>query len=260
MDVNSTGIGTGVGSSNQVNAVNNDTTKVNKKTADYGKTIGDPTLSDAGQKYYEQLKKKFGNMDFILVSKDMKEQAKAQAGSFANPQKTVVLIDEEKVEKMATDENFRKQYEGIISNAANNMSAFKQSITSSGAKVKGFGIQVNDGGLTSYFAVLKKGSAAQKQRIAKKAQEKKVAEKEAEKKADKKEQQERLHNRQVDGNDEIDNTEDLDDSDDSDTITLTANSIEELMQKIEDYNMSEKSDNVQTQEEKMVGQHIDFRG
>jgi hypothetical protein len=264
MDMNSTGIGTGVGTSNQVNAASNDTTKVNKKAADYGKTIGKPTLSEAGQKYYEELKKKFGNMDFILVSKDMKEQAKAQAGSYANPQKTVVLIDEEKVEKMATDENFRKQYEGIISNASNNMSAFKQRITSSGAKVKGFGIQVNDGGLTSYFAVLKKGSAAQKQRIAKKAEEKKTAKKEAEKKADKKEELERIHNHQTDDKGDINDINDIDNmddsGDDSDTVTITANSVEELMKKIDDYYMSEKSNQVQTQEEMMVGQHIDFRG
>lgn len=52
------------------------------------------------------MKSKFGNMDFILVSKDMKEQAKAMASSFANPNKMVVLIDEEKLERMATDEAF----------------------------------------------------------------------------------------------------------------------------------------------------------
>jgi hypothetical protein len=53
-------------------------------------------------------------MDFILVSKDMKEMAKANAGSFANPNKMVVLIDEEKIERMAVDEQYRKQYESVI--------------------------------------------------------------------------------------------------------------------------------------------------
>ena len=43
-----------------------------------GKTIGNPKLSDEASKYYEQLKKKYSNMDFILVSKDKKEQAKSQ--------------------------------------------------------------------------------------------------------------------------------------------------------------------------------------
>lgn len=53
-------------------------------------------------------------MDFILVSKDQKANAQANAASYANAGKMVVLIDEEKVERMAADENYRKQYEGII--------------------------------------------------------------------------------------------------------------------------------------------------
>ena len=67
-------------------------------------------------------------MDFILVSADQKEQAKAQAGSYANANKMVVLIDEEKIEKMAEDENYRKQYEGIIANAATGLSSMSSKI------------------------------------------------------------------------------------------------------------------------------------
>ena len=103
-----------------------------KKTADtrkagnYGKTIGQPKLSDKAAKYYEELKKKFSNMDFILVSADQKEAAKAQAGSYANPVKTVVLIDDEKLEKMAEDETFRAQYEGIIRSASSQLNQLKK--------------------------------------------------------------------------------------------------------------------------------------
>ena len=56
-------------------------TRQSSQTKNYGKTIGEPKLSDEAAKYYDQLKSKFGNMDFILVSKDMKEQAKAQAAA-----------------------------------------------------------------------------------------------------------------------------------------------------------------------------------
>ena len=80
-----------------------------KKSKVRGKTIGEPELSDKASKYYEDLKKKYSNMDFVLVSRDQKEFAKAQAGKFANPGKMVVLIDEDKIEKMAEDENYRKQ-------------------------------------------------------------------------------------------------------------------------------------------------------
>ena len=57
-------------------------------------------------------------MNFILVSEDQKENAKANAAGYANSNNMVVLIDEDKIERMASDENYRKQYEGIIANAA----------------------------------------------------------------------------------------------------------------------------------------------
>ena len=155
--------------------VNN--TKADGKVAVNGQTIGNPRLSEKASKYYDQLKKKYSNMNFILVSEDQKEYAKAQASNYANANNMVVLIDEDKIERMAEDENYRKQYEGIIANAASGLSQLGQSIAATGANVKGYGMQVNDGGTASFFAVLKKSGAAQKERIAKKAEQKKEAKK-----------------------------------------------------------------------------------
>ena len=121
-------------------------------------------------------------MNFILVSEDQKEYAKAQASNYANANNMVVLIDEDKIERMAEDENYRKQYEGIIANAASGLSQLGQSIAATGANVKGYGMQVNDGGTASFFAVLKKSGAAQKERKAKKAEQKKEAKKAEERK------------------------------------------------------------------------------
>lgn len=221
-----------------------------RKSGNYGKMIGDAKLSDEGAKYYEELKKKYFNMDFILVSADQKANAQANASSYANSNKMVVLIDEDKIERMATDENYRKQYEAIISNASSGLSQLKSSIASSGlsSSVKGYGMKVNDGGTASFFAVLKKSSADQKARIEKKAEKKKAEKKDAEKKAKKKEKEERLEkSREEDDGDE-------------DTVVITANSIEELMQKINDYAMEERSNNVQIESEKMVGQNVDYKG
>ena len=117
-----------------------ETAQIRGKTADYGRTIGQPELSEKAAKYYEQLKKKYGNYDFILVSRDQKENAKANAAQYANSFKTVVLIDEDKIERMATDEKFRKQYEGILSGAAAQIQQLKTSLQSSGAQVKGYGM------------------------------------------------------------------------------------------------------------------------
>lgn len=227
--------------------------KTEKKTRVYGQTIGKPELSEKAQKYYEELKKKYGDMDFILVSSDMKETAKAQAGKYGKPNRTVVLIDEEKIERMAEDESFRKQYEGILSNARNQISQMQESLKKTGAKVKSFGIQVNDNGTATLFATLEKGRTSQKARMEKSAA-KKAAQKKADKKAaEKKKSEEALEAKRGDRR----KSEDVEEED---TITFSANSMEELMRKVSDFAFMQRSDMVQTEAEKKVGQGFDYRG
>lgn len=214
-----------------------------------GKTIGEPKLSEKAQKYYESLQKKYGNMDFILVSKDMKETAQAQAGKYANPNRTVVLIDEEKIERMATDEAYRKKYEGIISGATAQLEQMKQSIISSGANVKTYGVQINDGGNTSFFAVIDKSLADQRKRIEAKAL-KKAEEK---KKAAKEENAERLERQR-----EKNKPDKVSDKADDELVTVTASSIEELIKKINDTVYVAMSDTAETEAEKKIGRSIDY--
>lgn len=216
--------------------------KDNKKTGRVsGRTVGNVQVSEKAAKYYEQLKAKFSDKEFVLVSSDMKEQAKAHAASFANPNKMVVLIDDEKLEKMAEDENYRAQYEGIIANASSGMAKLQNSLEGSGAKVKGFGMQINDNGLASFFAVLDKAGSDQRARLEKKAQEKK----------DKKTQeQERLEEKRKDK---------AYDARKEELVTITANSIDELLQKINDMIIEDMSDYVQTDAERQVGQGFDMR-
>lgn len=224
-------------------APSNEVTKV-PKTKAQGKTIGQPELSEKAAEYYEKLKKKYGNMDFILVSKDRKEQAKAQAGSYANANKMVVLIDEEKIERMAEDEEYRKQYEGIIRDAATQLPQMQSQLQSTGANVKGYGIQVNDDGTASLFAVIDKSLALQKERIEKNAQEHRDARKADAKKAwdERWEKPDKSHG-----------------TEDENTVTVTASTIEELVQKVNDVVYEGLSDKVQTDWERTVGQHIDYQ-
>ncbi|MBE5905457.1 MAG: hypothetical protein E7277_01515 [Lachnospiraceae bacterium] len=224
-----------------------------KKVGIYGKTVGKPELSKEAEKYYKELKKKFNNMEFILVSKDQKENAKANAASYANPNRPVVLIDEEKVEMMATDEKFRNQYEGIIRNASTGLDKMKTQMESSGANVAGYGMQVKEDGKTDFFAVLKKSSADQKTRIEKKAAANKAAKKAADKKAEKKEAEEKLHKKGKEA-------EKTNEYDEEETVTIHASSIEDLMKKINDYLYEERADQVRTEQELQVGQYIDFKG
>lgn len=221
--------------------------KTGKGESVYGKTVGDPKLSENAQKYYEKLKKKFGNYDFVLVSKSEMENVKANASKYANGLKTVVLIDEEKIEKMASDEKYREKYENILSGAGKQIEQLKAQMQSSGANVKGYGIQVNDDGTTSFFAVLKKSSDAQKVRI-----EKKAAQNREERRAEKKKaEKERAEERSQKGDKQIGKEE---------TVSVSAGSIEELMAKIEEFTMNERSNNVRTESEMQLGQNIDFKG
>ena len=259
---------------NTANAVKNDTSaygvsgkkEVSGKREVSGQTIGNPKLSEKASKYYDELKKKYSNMNFILVSEDMKEQAKANAAGYANANKMVVLIDEDKIERMAEDENYRKQYEAIIANAASGMSQLGSSIAATGASVKGYGMQVNDNGTATYFAVLEKSSAAQKERIEKKAAKKKAEEKAKDKKAQKeaeKERKKKSHDKAEKISDKEVDTVDKEDADGkinsaSDTVIITASSIEELLSKIQNESQKYLSDNILSEKEKNVGQGFDY--
>ena len=227
-------------------------TQSSGKTGNYGKTVGKPQLSEAGAKYYDELKKKYSGMDFVLVSNDMKDFAKQNASSYGNANRMVVLIDEEKIERMATDETYRAKYEGLIAQAQAKMPEL-QSVMANQPGVKTIGMQVNDNGTASFFAVMSKSNQEMTEKLAEKRAEKKKAEKAAEKKEAKAEQMERLKAKQAE---KAGKTE----TDDEDYVILMADSVEELTKKIEDYNFSMRANSVQTPYEKSIGQSIDFKG
>ncbi|MBQ1902329.1 MAG: hypothetical protein II169_07260 [Lachnospiraceae bacterium] len=218
-------------------------------TSSLGKTIGNPKLSDKALEYYNKLKEKFHNMDFILVSEDQKQAAQARAASYGNASKMVVLIDEEKLERMATDASYRDKYEGIIGNAAANLTQVSNKLSSTGSNIAGFGMQVNDNGTTSYFAVLKKSSEAQAKRI-EKTKEKHVEEKRKEKKRiEENQKEERAIEKQNQKKAEKE-----------ETVTIKADTMEELIEKVRDQYQIWQTDMVMTKEERAIGQNIDFAG
>ena len=236
-----------------------------KKYSVTGKTIGQPKLSEKAKQYYEQLKEKYQDMDFVLVSKDMKEVAKAKAGSFANPQKMVVLIDEEKIERMAEDEEYRKQYEALISAAQKKMPELQKSLSNI-PNVLGYGMQVNDNGTTSFFAVISKSFDEQAERIEKRRVEKLEEKKAAEKKALKEQQKEWLEERRAENKEALEtlNSENVQDLfgeyKKDDVVIISAGSVEELLRKVEEYHFSYRANTVRTEAEKYVGTVIDFKG
>ena len=236
---------------------------VPRKT-EYGNTIGDVQLSDKAKDYYDKLKSKYHNMEFIAVSKDMKAQVQANAASYGNANKMVVLIDEEKLERMATDESFRKKYEGIIAMSQTKMAEAKNSLTSSGASVKNFGMSVDSNGKESFFATVEKSQDLQKKRIEKKAAEKKEQKAREKKKAEKEAREERLQKAKDKKTEKLDKTDDEDEvknvDDDKEYVTIEAKSMDELISKVQSYSYENASNRVMTATERMIGGHVDFRG
>ena len=231
------------------------------QTTEYGNAIGDVKLSDKAKDYYNQLKGKFHNMEFIAVSKDMKAQVQANAAAYGNANKMVVLIDEEKLERMATDESFRKKYEGIIAMSQTKMVEAKNSLTSSGASVKNFGMSVDSNGKESFFATVEKSQDLQKKRIEKKAAEKKEQKAKEKKKAEKEAREERLQKAKDKKTDKAADESEIQDIDDGkEYVTIEAKSMDELLSKVQTYSYSGAINRVMTDSERMVGGYVDFRG
>ncbi len=212
------------------------TGKLNKVS---GRTVGNPKLSDKALKYYEDLKKKYSNMDFILVSPEHEKAAERNMDKFTSDKEMIVLIDSDKIEKMAEDEEYRKKYEGILSNASSKVGQMKKSLGANADKVSSFGMKIDDHGNASFFAVVDKTLAMQKERIAQKREETAEA-----KKADAKKKAEELLAGGMKGDDN--------------KVTVTAGSWDELLKKIDDVLMSDRADRMLTDQERKIGQNFDF--
>ena len=239
-------------------SIDSSSSLVPKKT-EYGYTIGDVQLSEKAAKYYEQLKSKFHNMEFIAVSSDVKNQVQANAGSYGNSSKMVVLLDVDKIEKMAEDENYRKKYEGIIANASAKLTQAKSSLTSSGAGVSNFGMSVDSNGNEKFFAVIKDSLDQQKERIEKKAEENRAEKKEKAKKAAEARDEKRAENAKTEEERLQELLDRFNENGQYDYSIIESDTMEGLFNKVSAYAYNNAS-NVLTQEELVLGNSIDFKG
>ncbi len=258
-------------------------------TKGLGKTVGNVSLSEEGAAYYKKLKEKFKGMNFVLVSEDMKEQVKANAAAYGSANGMTVLVDVDKIEKMAADKEYREKYEGIIGQASNNLKQLSAGLASNSGSggnngVVGFGAQINDDGTASYFAVIDKSLAAQAKRIEEKQEEKRAEKKEAAKDAAKAKAEERLEKKRAGAHDEEHGRGRISDGEghhrssavqdeeadeqvkprnmgkNENLVSVSAGSVEELLQKIGDTVQNIRMDSIRTPQEMSLGGSIDFRG
>lgn len=230
--------------SNDWKPVSENSSLIPTEKAGYGMVVGDVNLSDKAKEYYAKLKEKFHGVDFVLVSKDMKQQVEANASKYGNASKPIVLIDDEKIEKMANDPEYAKKYEGIIESSLSKLEAARNSLAASGATIKNFGMSVGEDGKTSFFAVLEKASDS-----ANRIREKNLAKHKAEKAEEKK---------KTEKNKEKERLEKSADEEEKEYIEFHSNSLEDLLDKVSKY-AYESSENALFASEG-IGQSIDFKG
>ncbi|MCR5301075.1 MAG: DUF6033 family protein [Lachnospiraceae bacterium] len=211
--------------------------------AGYGTVVGDVQLSDKAKDYYAKLKEKFHGVDFVLVSKDMKDQVEANASRYGNASKPIVLIDDEKIEKMANDPAYAKKYEGIIESSLKKLEAARNTLAASGATLKNFGMSVDANGKTSFFAVIEKASDAANKIREKNLEKHKAQKAEEKKKAEKKKEKERLEEGP---------------EDEKEYLEFRSESLEDLIDKVSKYAFDSSASSLMAQEG--LGQSIDFKG
>ena len=147
--------------------VQNKKTNSTKKTQSKDKEVN---LSDRAKELLKELKKTYGDIDFIVASYNSDEEADSY---LANGTKEFsVLIDPEELEKMASDDNVKKKNLGIIEEAREKLSDMKENLGDKKDDVKRLGVSIDKNSTVTYFADLEKMSEKQRERIEKAREEK----------------------------------------------------------------------------------------
>ena len=156
-------------------------------------------LSDKAKALLEELKSKYGNMDFFVA--DFSTDEEAQQYLSRGTKEFSVLIDPATLEAMAADEETKTKYTDMIDKATSQLSEIKDQLEEDeNTEVKRIGFTINDDGSMSMFAELEQISERRKEAIAKEREARKAEEEAAEKRADKKaEEKEKLEEIQAGG-------------------------------------------------------------
>ena len=193
-----------------------------------------PKLSRGAQKVLDELKKKYGNMDFMVA--DFEDDDEAQEILSRGNKEFSVLFTPDELEKMAEDEDYKEKNMGRIEEAADVTAKLKEKFNEEqgeeGVEIKQIGVSFNSDGTMSYFAELEKSSEKQRERI-EQTREKNAEAKKAEEKKDKAK------------NDGYHKTK---------SVTVTADSEESLLEKMRGIDWSK----VKEEEQDVSGRKFDY--
>ena len=151
-------------------------------------------LSDKAKALLEELRQKYGNMDFFIA--DYSTDEEAQSYLSRGTKEFSVLIDPATLEAMAADEETKTKYTDMIDKATSQIADIKEQLEEDeGTEVKRIGITFDADGNMSMFAELEQISERRREAIAKEREarkaEKEAAEKAAEKAEEKKAESEK---------------------------------------------------------------------
>ena len=150
---------------------NNVSNKASNNVNDRSLTSFNSTkLSDKAQNLLDSLKKKYGNMDFMVA--DFKTDEEAKGILSRGTKEFSVLFSPDELEKMASDEKYLEEkikgMEGAVSfsQRINDEFGFESVFQkNSGVEVTNVGISYNDDGTMTYFAELEKVNEKQQERL-----------------------------------------------------------------------------------------------
>lgn len=211
-----------------------------KKAANTGAAKkNEAKLSSKAQDFLKNLRKQYGDYDFLVGNStdDLKALAKSGSKEFS------VVFSNAELERMASDEKYADEKLNCMEQAVkmseeiNKKYGFQQALgKGNNAEITKIGIVFNDDGTTSYFAELEKTSAKQRERIEKSREDKRTGKKQEEKRAEKEMRSYTSGNK------------------DTKRTNVQANSMEELLDKI----LAVDWNDVKSEEMQKSGRKFDF--
>ena len=195
-------------------------------------------LSDKAKAVLEELKEKYGNIDFFVADDVSNEDASGIMS--AGTREFSVLIDPDTLEAMAEDDTVKEKYMGIIDDSTQQLASISKELEESGQEVESLGVKIDADGVATFFAKIKESNENYKKQVEAEKKAQAEAAKKAEKKAkDREEQDERLE--------ALRDRHPVKDEPQPRTAELTAASAEELLEKIKNFDWSSLGKNSDTE-------------
>lgn len=136
------------------------------------KTNDEAQLSDKAKSFLENLRKKYGDYDFI-ISNDMDTSK-----TVGSTKEYSVMFTAEEIEKMADDEDYASKMMGQVGSAVDMLKNLSEKDLGEGVKFSQLGVSFDSEGNMTLFAQLEKLSVEQQERL-EEAKEKRAEEQKA---------------------------------------------------------------------------------